>query len=419
MTSQTSICIIKRTRENEVELMALLKRLLAVIGAARHSLTDYNFDETTNAFKQKETIKSVRKLDENIYLLDFKADYNIDELLRNGVDSISGLLKFVVDQLPVKHGEIKIGDYIGGGCSTFEAYTPDGDHTLGRNFDFKDAPCFIVWTHPENHYESISVVDTNFMAYGKSINKFNNRNSLQVLLSPYCCVDGLNDQGLSIAVLQLKTKPTRQTDASKLNIVTTAMIRGVLDTCASVDEAIEFISSYNMHDLLGCAYHYQIVDKTGKSVVVEYVSDKLYVYEEGGDKCGVSGSIFEDDGINLQYVTNFTVKKDIGNAKIEQHGEDRAETIVKVLDDKKGIMTELESMDLLSHVKLNYKHPKYPWNIVALWSAVYNTNRRTLKLAANMDYSKIYTFSVNRPCEVLETEAITESAYSAREWKYL
>lgn len=82
-------------------------------------------------------------------------------------------------------------------------------------------------------------------------------------------------------------------------------------------------------------------------------------------------------------------------------------------------MTELESMDLLSHVKLNYKHPKYPWNIVALWSAVYNTNRRTLKLAANMDYSKIYTFSVNRPCEVLETEAITESAYSAREWKYL
>ena len=153
-------------------------------------------------------------------------------MLRNGVDSISGLLKFVVDQLPEKHGEIKTGDYIGGGCSTFEAYTPDGDHTLARNFDFKDAPCFIVWTHPKNHYESISVVDTNFMVYGKSINRFNNRNSFQTLLAPYCCVDGLNDQGLSIAVLQLKTKPTRQTDASKLNIVTTAMIRGVLDTCA-------------------------------------------------------------------------------------------------------------------------------------------------------------------------------------------
>ena len=197
------------------------------------------------------------------------------------------------------------------------------------------------------------------------------------------------------------------------------MIRAVLDTCANVDEAVDFISAYNMHDSLFCSYHYQIVDKSGRSVVVEYIDNKLYVYEKNSSKYTTAGSVYENDGIAFQYVTNFSVTEDIGTYRIEQHGEDRAAAIKKTLAEKQGVMTELESMDLLSYVKLNYKHPKYPWNIVALWSAVYNSEKCTLKLAANMDYTKIYTFSVNKPCEVLETQSITDSAYPQGNWEYL
>lgn len=397
----------------------LLKGIITFIMSVVLDFFENSYNKATNAFKQVQNMFSVHVLDEHIYLLDFQADYAIDELLRTGVSSIGDLVKFVVARSPFLNPKKELGVCAGGGCSTFDAFTPSGDHTLGRNFDFKDAPCFVLWTHPQNHYASISVIDTNFMVYGTKRHKYKKTNSAQTIFAPYCCVDGLNDQGLSIAVLQVKACPTRQIDVHKKNITTTAMIRGVLDTCANVDEAIAFLSKYNMHDSLGCLYHYQIIDRSGRSVVAEYVSDKLYVYEKGNDARCVAGSVFEDDGIDFQYVTNFTVTKDIGDAKIEQHGEDRAETIVDVLKEKKGVMTELESMDLLSHVKLNYKHPKYPWNIVALWSAVYNTNQGTLKLAANMDYSRIYTFRIDRPCEVISTESISHSAYPTKEWSYL
>ena len=50
----------------------------------------------------------------------------------------------------------------------------------------------------------------------------------------------------------------------------------------------------------------------------------------------------------------------------------------------------------VSHVRLKYKQSKYPRNtVLALWNAVYNTKAKTLKLAANLDYKKIYTFSVD------------------------
>lgn len=388
------------------------------MNGARNFFTD-KYNTVKQSLDLMRNMHSVQALDENIFLLDFCEDYAIDELLHKGVSSIGDLVKFVLARSPLFARNAKLGTPVGGGCSTFDAFTPAGDHTLGRNFDFKDAPCFVLWTHPKNHYASVSVIDTNFMLYGTGKHRYSPSNSAQTIFAPYCCVDGLNDQGLSIAVLQVKASPTRQSDADKKDITTTAMIRGVLDTCANVDEAVAFLSEYNMHDSLGCLYHYQIIDKSGRSVVAEYVSDRLHVYEKNGDDHPVAGTVYEQDGIAQQYATNFTLTRDIGCAKIEQHGMDRAETIVGVLKEKNGVLTELESMDLLSHVKLNYKHPKYPWRIVALWSAVYNTNQGTLKLAANMDYSHIYTFRVDRPCEVIATESIPHSAYPPKEWEYL
>lgn len=372
-----------------------------------------------NTLRQIETINSVQQLDENIYLLDYKSDYDIDGLIEQGASSITDLLSFVTSHSVFDEEDFGIGIARGGGCSTFEAYTPDGDHTLARNFDFKTAPCFVLWTHPEGHYESISVIDTNFMLYGSSVNKFGKTNKLQALLAPYCCVDGINEKGLAIAVLQLKADATDQNDSSKNDITTTSMIRAVLDTCATVDEAVEFIEARNMHDSLFCNYHYQIIDASGKSVIVEYIDNKLYVYGESDEKYGVEGSVFEDDDIPYQYATNYSVTKDIGSFNIEQHGEDRAEAIVKVLKEKNGVLTELESMDLLSHVKLNYQHPKYPWRIEALWSSVYNSNKCTLTIAAGMDYSKVYTFSISEPCKVLKTDDVSSSAYPVTEWAYL
>lgn len=362
---------------------------------------------------------TITRLDENIYLMDYREEYDIEGVLRDGASNIVDLMKYAVKHNPVAEKAVSVGTDEGGGCTTFEAYTPEGDHTLGRNFDFREAPCFVVWTHPQNRYASLSVVDNNFLAYGNKRRQYDPKNAMQAMLAPFCCVDGINEKGLAIAVLQIRAAATKQTDPAKKDITTTAMIRAVLDTCATVDEAVELFGKYNMHDSLFTAYHYQIIDKTGRSVVIEYIGEKMYVYERGSEKYPVAGSVFENDGLKFQYVCNFTITKEIGDFKVEQHGEDRIDAVKEVLIAKDDVMTEMESMDLLSHVRLDYDHPRYPWRVVALWSAVYNADKQTVKLVANRNYKKVYTFAVNKPCEVLDTECIETSAYTDKEWQYL
>lgn len=376
-------------------------------------------EQKTNKELRKMTRESAVVLDENIILLDYKNNYDIDGLLRSGVSSIGDLIKFTVKLSKYKESDFTIGTAKGGGCTTFNTVTPDGDFIMGRNFDFKVAPCLVLWTHPEGHYESVSVVDHNFLTYGKKRRKFNNKRTAQLLLAPYCCVDGINEKGLSIAVLQIKAKATWQEDSSKLDITTTSLVRAVLDTCADVDEAIELIKKYNMHDSLFCCYHYQLIDSTGRTVIVEYIDNVLHVYEKNSEKYGVEGSVFENDNLDFCYVCNYSVTKDVGSFKIEQHGEDRTDAVIRAIKDKNNIMTEMEAMDLLNYVKLDYDHPKYPWRIEALWSAVYNSSKATLKIAAGVDYSRIYTFSVKEPMKVLEKDSIETSAYPKGDWDYL
>ena len=378
-----------------------------------------NIDGIKRSLKNNQlaTIRSAIKLSDSIYLLDYQSDYHLPELMSKGVSSIGELMAFAADALTLGLRVFRPGTDEGAGCTTFEALTPDGNHLLARNFDFRSAPCFVVWTHPDTGYASISVVDNNFMAYGTSL-RFNKLNSYRTLLAPYCCVDGMNEKGLAIAVSQLRAKATNQNAPGKKDITTTAMIRAVLDTCADVDGAIDLIKSYNMHDSLWTNYHYQIVDAHGRSVIVEYIDNVLHIYERGSDEYPVTGSVYEDDGLDRQYAANFSLTKDIGSFEIVQHGEDRVEAVKSVLRAKDGILTEREAMDLLSHVKLNYKHDRYPWSVNALWSAVYNTAEGTMIIAGNMDYKNIFTFRVNEPRRVISRESIENSIYPDTKWSH-
>ncbi len=396
----------------------MLKSVLSIVKSAI-KITHGVLSEKDGLAAQYDTVTSVKQLGENMFILDYKNDYYIDEMLRDGCSDINEMVDFVAKKTLLKKTDFPGADYIGGGCSTFEAYTPEGNHIMGRNFDFKDAPCMVVWTHPKNHYASVAVADTNFMAYGTHTHKIKGKKNALALLAPYCCVDGINEKGLAIAVLQIRADAVNQNDSSKKNLTTTAMIRAALDTCADIDEAVELFRKYNMHDLLGCCYHYQLIDKSGKSVIIEYINNEMFVYSEIDKKYPCTGSVFCDDNIPFLYSTNCTATKDIGDFKVEQHGKDRMDAMVEVLKAKNGVLTENEAMDLLSYVKLDYNHPKYPWNIVALWSSVYNADKCTMKIVANTDYKNVYTFDVNKPCEIISKDDVSSSAYTTKEWEYL
>lgn len=332
------------------------------------------------------TIDSLAQLDEHIFLLDYKNDYCLDRLLEKGIKNTAELLKFCAENIFFSRKVFKAQDS-DFGCTTFNAFNAAGEHLMGRNFDYKDAPTLAVWTHPAKGYASIGMVDCNFMLYGAKYSKPTTPvNNARLLLAPYCCVDGINEKGLAIAVVELKTAPTDQ-NTYKIDLTTTTMIRTVLDTCATVDEAVKCFESYDLHDAFLCSYHYQITDASGKSVVLEYVNNEMRLFEPKALSEGAPAT---------QCLANFFLAEDGDNAK--GFGNDRYEKAEKKLTECGGVMEADDAMTLLEDVHLNYHHEKYPWQVTTLWSAVYNCNALTVDLAAGLDYSRVYRISLAEPC---------------------
>lgn len=317
------------------------------------------------------------KLDSNTYVLKYENDYALDKVLNQGVKNIAELAVLLQKHFHVQKGDLKMQSG-GFACTTFNAFTKNGQHILARNFDYKDAPSIVVWTAPENGYKSVGVTDTNVLLYGDKLGEKKNRSRL--LLAPYACMDGINEKGLSIAVLEIKTKATHQRTGKK-NLTTTVMIRAVLDKCATVDEAVELFRKYDMNDSLFCNYHYHIADASGKSIVIEYVNNEMRLISPT-DK--------------TQYVMNFYLSPDGDNKK--GFGYTREKWVKEAFEICGGtVMEEQEAMKLLEKCRLDYKH-KRGYQITSLWSAVYNCNERTMLLSTRMNYGKQYRFRVD--CEI-------------------
>ena len=92
---------------------------------------------------------------------------------------------------------------------------------------------------------------------------------LATLTAPFICLDGMNEKGVSIAVLTLDSDPTYQ-QTGKPMIATTLAIRLVLDRAATTAEAVELLSKSDMFASSGRDYHFYITDASGDGRVLEY-----------------------------------------------------------------------------------------------------------------------------------------------------
>lgn len=328
---------------------------------------------------KKKTLQSFRVLDENICLLDYHADYGLPIILASGKKSIFSLARIFQRQIhsPGSGPNLFPGK---GGCSTFNAVTPDGQVIMGRNFDYKESKCLVVWTHPENGYRSVAMVNQNHLGHRDLAHT---RHRLRAMAAPYTSMDGVNEKGLAAAVLQLFAKPTKQKNG-KLPITTVAAVRGVLDTCATVEEAIAFLDQYAMHDLLGACYHYQFTDVQGNSAIVEYVDGEMVVIRQ------------KEKGESLK-CTNFFLTP---AGKSRPKGLDRFEKLDCALKEN-NVMTEKQAMGLLESVKVHFQSKYKIFYIGTLWSAVYNCANRTMLLSGGGDYTRLYRLSVDEPLKAV------------------
>ncbi len=228
--------------------------------------------------------KSVKKLDDKLYWMEFIGDYGFDEYLaQGGASSESEMAQYIMSFLSngfVKAKTVEVPKDFG--CSTLVAGDEAEGFLMGRNYDWegRKSQAMIIHTNPKSGYESYSTCGLDFLGFGENWKPEGMQNQYMALAAIYVPLDGMNEKGLCIADLICGLKPDETHQTGKAgNLTTTSAIRLLLDKAADVDEAIELLSQYNMHASVGMSHHLAIADTSGKAVVVEYVNQEMKVIE--------------------------------------------------------------------------------------------------------------------------------------------
>lgn len=324
------------------------------------------------------TLLSVKEKGETgIYDINYAADYKLDELLEEGGAAteeqlVQFILKTMLKGLPIDV-PYEIPNLA---CSTFYAETPEGGYMLGRNLDNQTTDLAVVRTNPRDGYASVSVVNLSFLGYNESYTPDKLLDRINTLAAAYFPLDGVNEKGLAIGVLQLQAPATAQ-ETGKTDVGTTLAIRAMLDTCATVDEAIEFLRSVDMYAAAKGCYHFQIGDATGKSVVVSYVGNDIIITEDDGF---IAATNFYLHDVPFEY---------------EKQGTDRYEILEKTLTEKKSVLTLEEGMNLLNAARITGTDPDEKGRVYSTqWSAIYDLTNPTLRLCADMNYEDVHVYEV-------------------------
>lgn len=313
-----------------------------------------------------------------VYIFDYKEDYKLQQLLdEGGISTQDELAKYII-RILLKGLPIPIDyDVPSLACSTFAAQTPEGEYIMGRNLDNQETDLAVVQTAPKDGYRSVSVVNLSFLGYNKDHTPAKLKDRIVAMGAPYFPLDGINEKGFAVGVLQLMAEPTNQ-NTEKPDIDTTVAIRLMLDKAATVDEAIGLLRQYDMHASADGCYHFQMADATGRSVVVEYVRDEIVVVERENGFLAATNFYLSD--VPFEY---------------EPQGMDRYEGMKETLTEKNNVLTEAEGMDLLLKVALTGTAPDEKGRSYSTqWSSIYNLSSPKLTLCADRGNGTTYVFSL-------------------------
>ncbi len=315
-----------------------------------------------------------------LYYLDFKNDYQLDKMLKADVRGLGDFKTYVGTKI-LSTGKVLANlKKLKTGCTAFVCQSPSGDVLYARNFDFTadgPAPVVVARTFPNDGYKSISLISMSLLKYPKGSLSDGTTDVSLLAAAPYLLMDGMNEQGLAVSVLYLDPSDTttgvwyggtEQYDRHKHDIMTTTAMRLVLDRAANVEEAITLLQQYNMFAngrKPPYSYHFLLGDRTGKSIVLEYVP-------RNGE--------WLMDTINAGLVTNFYLADSLWGIG---HGHERFETARDYLQEKQWILTEEEAMSVLQNVS---QEPTARKTSNTQWSVVYNLTKGTYMLCVGRDY---------------------------------
>lgn len=350
------------------------------------------------------TIGTISQVDRDGYLyrMEYKAGYDLDEVIESDVDSNARLLEYVVRKvgkgLPLK---IKSSQVAEEGeemkvinCTSFQALKQGGDgYWYGRNYDYFKNPTLVTISHPKNGYASIGVTDMSHIGYSLDKLPKSFLSKVMCLASVYAPVDGINEKGVCTSIMALPHQASRQ-NTGKHSVGTTVIMRLILDRCATVQEALDLVNSLDIrHDAaVGSGYHYMVADAHGDCAVIEFDKDD-------GWKTMV---VRKKEGQNYMHVTNhllspkyYTTEPDpaVGNPK--SHSWWRYETADAYLKERDGVLSFSEAQECLSLV--HWENLVWDDGVTVedtQYSNVYDQDAITLALRPWNDYGTTYNFKL-------------------------
>lgn len=323
----------------------------------------------TAVFSHELRSLSTFKLTDNgvTYSMTYSGDYWFDEFMETGAESPKELADFVISRmtrgLPVPLPEPKTDFH----CSSFICHNDRGEVIFGRNFDYSYAPSLVVKTSPSTGYSAIAVSDMNFAGFDKQNLPKRDGISLEsigMLSAPYLAIDGMNEKGVAVSIMSVPIADAPIIEGAPW-INTNTLVRMVIDKAASVDEAVELISRYNIWWNGDCC-HFLIGDASGDSAVIEYQDGRMHV-------------VRSDTGYQIS--TNFLQYGD----KKTGNGVGRYQKIEDALENGNGVLTDSAALELLGDVGVYGR---------TQWSVVYNLTTGDVTLMPNLDFDKVEHFSL-------------------------
>lgn len=348
-------------------IIKIIFRVLSVIGIFAACWSWYTFGPFVKS------ANSVKKLSDHFYYMEFKGNIQLKEWLALGgcssneesagyIESVlrgKRLNKVYKNQVPLNTG-----------CAALSAFTPDGEKVFGRNYDWDNLnAALIIKSNPKHGYKSITTTQLDFLGFGENYKPESFGQRYLAAAALYVPLDGMNEKGLCISDLMAGDFEETNQNTGKQDVTTTLAIRGVLDFCANVPEAIEFLEKCDMHSVIGAAHHFAISDKDGRMVVVEYVNNQMIVTEANA-------------------VTNhyLGVEKDLTGRENSIY---RLEVLEKQLADKKQLSEEDVKQALYDIRASQFGSGSRTW-----WRAVFNQNALTVSYSLEENYEKDFTFSL-------------------------
>lgn len=312
---------------------------------------------------------SVKKISDHFYYMEFKGDIQLKEWLEfGGCKTNSESAVYIEKVLRGKrlNKVFKNQVPLNTGCAALSTFTPDGKKIFGRNYDWDNLnTAIIIKSNPKHGYKSIATTQMDFIGFGDDYKPESFGQRYLAAAALYVPLDGMNEKGLCISDLMAGDYEETNQDTEKSDVTTTLAIRGILDFCADVPEAIEFLKNHDMHSVIGAAHHFAISDVTGRMVVVEWVNNQMIVTEA--------------DAVTNHYLG---VQRETGN----ENSVYRLGVLQDYLNQKKSL-TEAEVKQALYDIRASqFDRGSKTW-----WRAVFNQQDLSVTYALEENYEKEFT----------------------------